>query len=247
MRRKCLDFGYVVQLGVFIALLSGCRLIDSELDSPPDPPSWRSITPGRSSADVVVDILGPPDIDRQEAEERVLEYRIPGRDIDQYNHRIFLRSDVVAWIDVAVLAGPDDYYLIDAALEQYGRTVDRIVRTRPVRDVLSNEHVYIWAQEGVALIAVPAWELDLDLPAEMSTRCREAPTPEERHPDASVEQYPPELRPSASPCHVVVRMILFTPVAFDEFCARYLPRIPHLWPFYDGYREPPIAVPPPQS
>jgi len=183
--------------------------------------------------DQVIALLGDPDMREEKEGQLCFEYTIPGLD-REYNHRIFFRRDIVSLIDAAVIVDRKSPYIVSMALDEYGYDLDRVALTIVGRDILTNEHVYIWADKGVALVALPATFWELDLPPDLAILCQKSLKLEERHP-AQNTSIIPGAETSPSPCHIVVRKLFFQPTTFARFWSEYESIIPELWPFYEGY------------
>jgi hypothetical protein len=229
----------IVGCFLFVALcvtFVGCSSRPTDTVASTQVVSWNGIEPDTTSREEVIAILGPPDVDSRTGNERCFEYHLPGRECNTYNHRIFFHSDTVSWLDVAITVDRESPYTVSAAIEEWGSTVDRVVRTRIGRDIWTSEHIYIWASKGVAVIAVPESVLAWRLPESTTSECRSDTIPQERYPDEATPIIP-EFGTFANPCHVIVRMIIFPPLSFEEFWEQYEHQMPGLWPFYEGYLQ----------
>ena len=227
-------FKSIASVAVLGMMLVGCGPVIASTVNPTPAMSWQGIEPGVTSREEVLAILGSPDVVGWDGNEGFFEYRLPGQEYDEYNHRVFFSSGIVSWLDTAIVVNPEAPYTVSVAMEEFGSTVDRVVRTKHGRDIWTGEHIYIWASRGIALVAVPETVLAWELPSGAETQCRSADALQERYPDETTPIIP-EFADFPDPCQIAVRLVIFPPMPFEEYWGQYEHRMPDLWPFYEGY------------
>jgi hypothetical protein len=186
-------------------------------------PSWQEITPGQTTKEQVLALLGEPDEIGEWDGETYFDYGVP--DSRLASHKIFFRKQIfggmiVSWMDVAKGINRKNPYYIYQALREYG-FLDTATR-RNFQDYGHLETLYVWSERGIALMATPPEILRMDTPEALSILELHSLRVERGQ---IMQRYVIEDNSGyinySSPYDVVMRVIIFPPMEFDEFWSTY--------------------------
>lgn len=186
--------------------------------------SWRGITPGQTTEEQVLALLGEPNSIRESQGETVYQYTQPGTSyvlhyIYLKNH--LLKGKIVSWLNVARGVDKENPYLIVQAIGKYG-VVDTAIN-RFYYDHLSRGVLYIWANQGIALYGVPAGWLGIELPRDVKAQW------ELENRGQVGQKYliydPGGYFNFTSKCDVVISAVIFPPMDVKECWSKYGMRV----------------------
>ena len=215
----------LILLGIILIIVV-YSFIGYKADSQQETLSWRGITPGQTTKEQVIALLGEPDEIGESHGETYFEYKVP--DSKYQVHRIYFgykvfRGAIVSWLDIVRGVDGNDPYIIHQAMLEY-RNVDTAAQRR-FGDVGSDEIIYVWAKHGIALVAVPPNWLGMELPADSKFQCEligQVPQKYFINDAGGYLNY-------SSACDVVVRTVIFPPMEFEKFWAKYGYRISRVY------------------
>lgn len=233
-------FGRISLLLVLWLLLTAgsCRSECLELATPEGAckaslASWKGLVPGQSTKEDVERVSGQPIKKVNLRESNRFYYLYPpviARLETSYGNKVVFRQDgVVDWIDVWVSNTDGKFHTVAEIAQKYGCVLDRVylMEDLPEYSVVGPAQVYVWADCGIAITAVPGSFVGLsadEVPPRAESAGAESCTWTVRHPVHSQATLQP--RPSVE--DIVIRKFMFQPTSFASFQEFYVDWIPFL-------------------
>ncbi len=198
---------------------------------------WKTINPGVSTRQQVIEILGKPaQKGRIKFPDKAISYYgypIEGGIIAKYaQHRIFFRSDgKVDWIEEIVADSDGDFHTVQETVDQVGATLDTVYNnsdrdwfTEFQYDIIDGpDQIYVWSECGLALLVLR--DITRSGPNELAFSPASIDDPQ------ILTLRIPDLFASALPVkdlnRVVMMKFLFQPTNFIGFLELYIYRIPY--------------------
>jgi len=192
--------------------------------------SWLEISPGESTEENVLDVLGEPATQGHlsKVESRFFLYPpiVDTSETKSGNLVVFRKNGVVDWMDLWVANSDGKFHTVAEFARQYGPKLDRAY-VQGINDTFGPGQVYVWSECGLAITAVSDVHIKrfanetLALAEQLEPSIGELTFRYPVHPSATIQ-------PSPNVDQIVVRQFIFQPTSFDSFRRAYADWIPYL-------------------
>ena len=128
-----------------------------------DTASWNGLAPGVSTRADMIERLGEPIDERYYGDgydrltfSPVITKQSKTRP-ELWNDYVYIdpETEIVLWIDEHVSNADGQFHIVAEIADEYGELIDQVYLNELGGDLVSGEHIYVWAGCGLALNVVP--------------------------------------------------------------------------------------------